>query len=172
MNPDDTSKIQDVTNKSNTINQFALSATPLHIHNGLDTPNISFQNIINRNEIFTIIIPGTSAADPANYGVFFTAPYKCSFVGATEVHATAGTDTLSVTVQVEKLTGIQASGSGVVLLSAGFDLKGAINTVQTATLAKITNANFIMAKGDRLGLARFGTLTSVAHVNIVIKLNY
>lgn len=166
-------QIQDAIDRNSTNNQFSVSNTPFHTHNGLDAPNVSFQNLTQRNEILSIIIAGTSAATATNYGVFFTAPYKCVFVGATEVHATLGTDGGAVTLQIEKLTGTLASGSGTALLSAGFNLKGTINTVQTATLlSSLTNATFNLAKGDRLGLVLTGTPTSVAHVNLIIKLNY
>ncbi len=165
-------QVQDGIDKNSGINQFAVTQTPFHTHNGLDSPSVSFQNLSNRSEILHVVIFGTQAATAGNYNVFFTAPYKCLFMGATEVHSVLGTDASAVTLQIEKLTGTTASGSGTNLLSAGFNLKGTINTVQTANLALIPNTNFNLAIGDRLGLSLTGTPTSVANVVIVVKLSY
>lgn len=165
-------QIQNAIDDNSGINQFAVTQTPFHTHNKLDSPGVSFQNLINRNEILHVVLFGTQAATAGNYNVFFIAPYKCLFMGATEVHSALGTDGSAVTLQIEKLTGTTASGSGTVLLSSGFDLKAPINTVQTANLALIPNINFNLAIGDRLGLKLTGTPTSVANVVVIVKLSY
>lgn len=174
MNTDNTSKlndqIQDAFDENSGINQFAVTQTPFHTHNGADSPNVSFQNLTNRNEYLHVIIPGTSAQTSTNYGVVFIAPYKCLVKGATEVHTVAGTST--PTLQIEKLTGTQATGSGVNLLSSSFNLAGTANTVQTAKLANIANPNFNLAIGDRLGLSVTGTLTTLSHVVVMIQIMY
>ena len=165
-------KIQDAIDDNNGINQFAVTQTPYHTHNDLDSPAVSFLSLKNRSEVLHFILPGTSAATAGNYGVSFIAPYKCLFLGATEVHSTLGTNGSAVTLQVEKLTGTTATGSGVNLLATPFNLKGTINTVQTATPALIPNSNFNLAVGDRLGLSLSGTPTSVAQVCVVVRLSY
>src|SRR5216684_2033476 len=152
---------QDVMNENQTTDQFAVAQTPYHTHNGADSQNVSYANIVNRLETLHIVLPGTSAATAANYGMVFIAPYTAMFTGAFEVHGTKGTDGSAVTVQIEKLTGTQASGSGTVLLATGFDMKGTINTVQTASLASIARNNFALKKGDRLGLVLTGTPTAI-----------
>jgi len=169
-------KVQDLitTDRENTDtqNQFGVAQIPFHTHNGADSPQVSFANLVNRSEFLHIVLAGTSAATSGNYGVFFTAPYACAFIGATEVHSTAGTDLGAVTLQIEKLIGTTASGSGINLLATGFDLKGTANTVQTGVLAfKVANT-FTLAKGDRLGLSLSGTPTAVAQVVVVCQLSY
>lgn len=163
-------QIEQAIDTDNAVNQFGMSNTPFHTHNGLDSKFVNFQNLTNRNEILHVIIPGTSAATKTNYGVFFIAPYACIFSGAWEVHQTAGT--ISPTLQIEKLTGTTASGSGINLLANAFDLTVAANTVQYGKLAQISNSNFNLAIGDRLGLVAGGTYTTVAQVCVIIKLNY
>jgi hypothetical protein len=165
-----TTAINNAQNDTDTINQFAVSQIPFHTHNGLDASNVSFQNLTNRNEYLNIIIPGTSAQTATNFGVFFTAPYKCQFKSATEVHGVAGTST--PTLQIEKLIGTTATGSGTSLLQTAFNLAGTANTVQNAVLANLTNASFSLNIGDRLGLLVSGTLTTLSHVVVIVQLMY
>lgn len=172
MNQNLSEQIQDGIDQNNGVNQFGVTQTPYHTHNGLDSPPVSFQSLRNRNEIVSVVLPGTSGATAGNYGVFFIAPMKCLFVGAMEVHGTKGTDGSAVSLQIQKLTSTTAIGSGTNLLSTAFDLKGTINTVQTGVLAKIINSNFNLALGDRLGLSLTGTPTSVAQVCVMIQLSY
>ena len=86
-----------------------------------------------------------------------------------QVHSTAGTDGGSVTVSVSKDTGTQAPGAGVGLLTAAFNLKAAVNTVQTGSLSA-TEADLKLAAGDRLAVVFGGTLTAVAGVVVTIEL--
>lgn len=165
-------QIQSSIDQNDGVDQFAVAQTPYHTHNKLDSPPVSFQDLINRTEILSVVLPGTSAATAGNYGTFFTAPYKCLFVGATEVHGTLGTDGSAVSLQIQKLTGTTAIGSGTNLLATAFDLKGTINTVQTAKLARSQNSVFNLAIGDRLGLALTGTPTAVAQVCVIVKLSF
>jgi allophanate hydrolase subunit 2 len=53
-----------------------------------------------------------------------------------------------------------------------FNLAATANTVQTASRAKIINANFNLAKGDRMGLSLSGTPTTLANVVVMILLKY
>ena len=163
---------QQVHDENATSDQFAVSNTPYHTHNGADSQQVNFKNLVGRFEFLNEVLPGTSAATAGNYGVIFTAPYKCTVMGATEVHQTAGSDGSAVTLQIEKLQGTTASGSGINLLASGFNLKGAANTVQTAHLAIVKKTTFSLNIGDRLGLALTGTPTSVAQVCIIIQLSY
>lgn len=158
--------------ESDTQNQFGVAQIPFHTHNGADSQRVFFSDLIGRNEFLHVVLPGTSPATASNYGVFFIAPYSCSFVGATEVHGTKGTDVSAVSLQIEKLTGTTASGSGTNLLATGFDLKGNINTVQTAVLAFAVSNTFNLVKGDRLGFVLSGTPTSVAQLVMVCQLTY
>ena len=172
----DTEQIQEISQetilKTDSQNQFGVAATPFHLHTGADSPQIDFASILNRLLTQTFVLPGITPATTTNYGVIFIAPFKCIFTSASEVHGTKGTDGSAVTLQMEKLTGTTASGSGTSLLSAGFNLKGTINTVQSAVLASIPKKTFSLAKGDRIGIVLTGTPTAVAQMVITYQLTY
>lgn len=163
-------QIENAMENSSAVNQFSVSDIPYHTHEGTASPNVSFQNLINRNEVLHVIIPGSSAATAANYGVFFIAPYPCVFVNAMEVHGAVGGT--NAALQVEKLTGATASGSGTPLLMSAFDLTATANTVQTRSMGKLVNSVFNLATGDRLGLTTTGTLTNASQVVVVVKIMY
>ena len=86
-----------------------------------------------------------------------------------EVHSALGTDGGAVTLSVSKDTGTAAPGAGTGLLTATFDLKAAINTVQVGSLSA-TEADLILAAGDRLSVVYGGTLTAVAGVVVTFAL--
>lgn len=163
---------QDTYDQNAASDQFGVSQVGYHRHTGNDAPKISFTDLKNRFEFLNEVLPGSSAATAGNYGAIFIAPYPCIFMGATEVHGALGTDGGAVTLQIEKLIGTSATGSGINLLASGFNLKGTINTVQTAILGFLPNLTFNLKKGDRLGLSLTGTPTSVSQVVIVVQLSY
>lgn len=134
-----------------------------HYHGGYDTSQVNWANIAGRQLYITNIVPGTSAATAANYSIFWIAPAACLLIGFKEVHVTAGTDAGAVTLDLEKLTGTTAPGSGVSMLSSTLSLKATINTVQTATITT-TTANKTLALGDRVAFKLTGTPTAVANV--------
>ena len=119
-------------------------------------------------------LPGSLAQTAASYGVFFTATRPCYIKAITESHTTAGADAGAVSLEVERLTGTTAPGSGTSLQSAVFDLKGTANTTQYAglrtgsTLIAQTGLNM----GDRLALKKTGTLTSLEGVQVTVELRY
>lgn len=140
-----------------------------HRHNGFDTSKIEFEDI-NRKIIYKdYTIYGADAATAANYGVFCIVPKACVVTGIQEVHQTAGTDGSAVTLNIEKLTGTTALGSGSEILSTAFSLKATANTVQDGSLSMDLSSR-TLAKGDRLALKDTGTLTSVANVTVKIEL--
>lgn len=146
---------------------------PFHTHNGIDSPNIDFTDLLNVRLSTSHTIVGADAATAANYGTFFIAPYPLYVQAIREVHETAGSDGSAVTLQVEKLTGTTAKDSGTVLLSTAFDLKGTANTVQTGTLVTssyptIQNNTQYLSTGDRLALKDSGTLTALSNVTVTV----
>lgn len=170
---------QQVYDKNQTSDQFAVSQTPFHTHNNSDSPKISYMNLLNRVQLVNIILPGVQGQTTGNWGVVFTVPFALTIVGATEIHQTAEATATTMTVQIEKLTGTTASGAGTNLLTTGFNLKGTANTLQTATLdqtsAKTVTNSFNFSPGDRLGLVLSTTGSAPADVigvNIVIQLSY
>ena len=104
----------------------------------------------------------------------WVAPFACRIRSITEIHKTAGNDSSAVTCYVEKLTGTTAVGSGASLMSGTFNLKGAANTLQTATLTSSTpygdgtSSVLDLAVGDRIALVTSGTLTTLAGVQVTI----
>jgi len=83
-----------------------------------------------------------------------------------EVHGTAST---SGTLQIEKLTGTTAAGSGTNMMTGTVSLSATANTVVSGTLTA-TTATLTLAAGDRIGGVLAGTLTNLAGCVIVISL--
>lgn len=121
----------------------------------------------------TFIITETlqsGAATAANYGVFFIAPFACEVVSVQENHTTAGSDPGAVTLDIEKLTGTQASGAGAAVLGATkINLKEVAETVQAPALTA-TTANKQLSAGDKLNILDVGVLTAVAGVAVTVQL--
>lgn len=134
-----------------------------HYHGGYDSSQVNWAVIAQRILYVPFTIYGADAATAANYSTFWVAPAACLLLSFQEAHATAGTDGSAVTLDLEKLTGTTAPGSGSSMLSTTLSLKATANTVQTATVTP-TNANKTLAAGDRVALKKGGTLTSVANV--------
>ena len=149
-------------------NQFQVVPIAAHTHNGVDSSSISFTNIVNKNIAFAYTLPGATAATSGNYSIFFISPVATVVQGIQEVHTTAGTDSGTVTLNVEKLTGTTAPGSGTNLIATALSLKATANTVQTATLT--TQSLLSLGAGDRLALVLVGTPTAVANVTVTINL--
>ena len=125
-----------------------------------------------RSDIYvTKQLHGATAATAANYGIIFVAPEPCRVIKVSEVHTTAGTDSGAVTLDVERLQGTEAPGSGDALLgTTKINLKGTKNTVQSPDLTS-TSTNLNLSTGDRLCLKDAGTLTDVAGVCVTVHLN-
>lgn len=130
-----------------------------------------FTFLKNKVQYITQTLTGIEAATASNYGVFFIAPFPCAILSVREVHGTAGSDGGSVGLNIEKLTGTQALGSGVDVLSSDLSLKATANTVQEGVITT-TIANRNLAKNERLALKDVGTLTAVADVAITIEVLY
>ena len=144
-----------------------------HRHNGVDAPQISFQDIKQRKIYVHHTIQGTAAATAGNYGTFYIVPMPCYVSGFKEVHQTAGSDGSAVTVTLEKLTGTTAPDSGKELLTTALSLKATANTVQTGTIVSTLTSGIPdkrLAAGDRLCMKDSGTLTAVNNVTVVVEL--
>lgn len=115
----------------------------------------------------SFVAPGTSAATAGNYSIFFQADRSLGILSVAEIHVTKGTDASAVSLQLEKLTGTTAPGSGTTLLTTAFDLKGTINTVQYGNITASAGKNSLQ-KGDRLAAKLTGTPTAVANVVMTV----
>lgn len=142
---------------------------PTHYHNGFDSNNISYFDIATKQLYVWWTLPGTTPATAGNYGVFLIVPVPALVVGFKEVHAVLGTDGSAVTLDLEKLTGATAPGSGVSALASTLSLKATVNTVQTATITG-TSTNKTLSGGDRMALKLTGTPTSVAGLSVLLTL--
>lgn len=96
---------------------------------------------------------------------FFIADDTYAVVSVQEVHGTAST---SGTLNIEKLTGTQASGAGTAVLTGTISLAGAANTVDKGTVKSDGSQNLVV--GDRLGTVIAGTMTSLANCAVVVTL--
>lgn len=142
-----------------------------HDHDGINSPRIREQHIYRRRQRINITLPGSSAATSANWGAVFMATDPCRVRAVYEFHSALGTDGGAVTMQVEKLTGTTAPGSGTVILATAFNLKAAINTMQKAAFVGARSTR-TLDYGDRLGIKPTGTLTSLAGVLIIIEVEF
>lgn len=129
-----------------------------------------FQEIDGKDGVVIVAtLNDTAAQTAANYGTIFTAlkrGYEVLVVG--EIHGTLGTDAGAVTLQLEKLTGTTAKGSGTNILVTAFNLKSTINTLVRKEGSDLTNKK--LAVGDRLAWKTSGTLTALKDVHITIYL--
>jgi hypothetical protein len=95
----------------------------------------------------------------------FTCDDTYQVAGATAVAETLGG--AGATVTVERLTGVQAPGSGVAQLTAALVLNGVAHQVQTGAV-KANPDTFQV--GDRIGIVMAGTLTGlVGQVAVTLK---
>jgi hypothetical protein len=108
-------------------------------------------------DILPLVVP-ISATDASRSVYIATSPMRFNAVSYSHtVGSTSGT------LQIEKLTGTTAPGSGTVLLTGTIDMSAATaaNTVVNGVLIA-TLASLLLATGDRLGIKIGGTLTSLA----------
>lgn len=150
---------------------YNVSVVPFHTHNNVDSPAVKFSDILGKTDVISYTLFGTQSATAGNYSTFFAAPFALTVTGITEVHTVLGTDGSAVTLQVEKLTGTTAPGSGTNLLTTGFNLKSTINTVVTGSLVQTVGV-IQVAAGDRFALKLSGTPTDVANVTVTITYTF
>lgn len=122
--------------------------------------------------IVTAVLYGAQPQTAAMHDKFFTASKPCKVVAAREVHTTASADALEF-IQIEKLAGTQAPGTGVNLLTnntnKGFDGNGVAETVQDGVI--VATGDEILAVGDRLALDPVdGNLGTLAGVCVTVEL--
>ena len=126
---------------------------------GLSKPTSA--NLIPLEYVMSVQLSATSASQQ----VFIADDYY-QLVAVKEAHGTAST---SGTLQVEHLTGTQASGAGSSMLTGTMSLAGTANTVISGTLVA-TLSTLQLAPGDRLGLVIAGTMTNLANAVVTLYL--
>lgn len=126
--------------------------------------NPRFENIDNKDGFYIEAeLDDATPQTAANYGIFFICIRPCEILEIAEVHGTASS---SGTVQVERLTGTTAKGSGDNVLVTAFSTASAANTVQFASTTALQNRQ--LRRGDRLALKSSGTLTSLKDLELSI----
>lgn len=126
------------------------------------------KDVLNKDPfVLTPNLFGTAPATAGNYGAFYTAPFPCEILAVSAVWETAATGGGSGALQIEKVTGTTAVGSGTTLLATAFDLTSTANTVNYATLTA-TVLDRQLNRGDRLALRDSGTLTSCAGLQVTV----
>lgn len=116
---------------------------------------------VNGDANLIVVTESLSATDATR--AIFIANRAMILKSVKEVHSTASS---SGTLQVEKLTGTTAAGSGTNLLTGTMSLSGTANTVVSGTLIS-TIASLTFAAGDRFGVVIAGTMTNLANSKIV-----
>jgi hypothetical protein len=127
-----------------------------------------------------VIVPQTltvtyrcAAAATCGTSHFFVADAAYQVTGVNVVWSTAESTATNLRVQVEKLTGTTAPGSGTALLTnntnAGVSIKGTANTVTAGTLTA-TAASKQLAAGNRLGVVFETGPTEGAGVVVTVTL--
>lgn len=143
-----------------------------------DPQQLNNQNNQNRNIddlddkdgfYITKALNGTFAQLANSYGVFFIAQCACEVVSVSEVHGVANGDVF--TLDIEKLTGTTAKGSGTTILLVQFNLNATTNTVVSKNYKTLTSARTLNA-GDRLALkpTATGGYVNIADVCITLYL--
>ncbi len=111
-------------------------------------------------DVINIVLPSSDAADATVWNVpnaMEIIRVETSFDGA----STSGT------LQLEKLTGTQAPGSGSTILASTISLAGAANTVTTRDQTQMTGARTFV-QGDRLALIDGGNLANLTQLVVTI----
>ena len=129
------------------------------------------EDIYNKDLIpVTVKLKNTDPATASNYGKFFIALRAYEVVEVAEVHGAAATSGSPVTLNIERLQGTEALGSGDNILVTPFDLKGTINTVVTRKGYNGELQNRKLNIGDRLALKDSGATGNIADLVVTLLL--
>ncbi len=131
--------------------------------------NFDFFFLRNKKTYIKHTLPGDSAGDKGNHGVFWIAPFACVVSEIRESHE--GFSAVSGTMDFEKLTGTQGPFAGTAMLASTIDMTGASNTVVTPALTT-TLTSLQLARGDRIGLKTDGTITNFFGLLVVVEVTY
>lgn len=131
---------------------------------GLQKPMFDTDQIYRKDGAYMdFFLPGSDSQTAAKYGVIRTFYNPIEILWIAEVHSVAGSDGGAVTLDIEKLTGTTAPGSGTTILASTFNLKSTANTVVTKEGKALAN-NRQFKEGERIALKTSGTLTALEGV--------
>ena len=126
-----------------------------------------FEDIVNKYGLeHHFQLTGVTAAVATNYSVFFNVLNPIELVLIEVSYTVTST---SGTLQLEKLTGIAAPGTGTAILDATINLAATANTLITRTQRDMTSAR-VFERGDRIAFIDGGTLTNLT--DLVVSIYY
>lgn len=148
--------------------RFQLTSTVRHVHNGSDSPLVSYLNLDNIQFEASSVIYGTDANTQGNYGPFYIATASC-FIQSMSVSHVTNSSASPTNLFVEILKPGQASGSGVAVKS--FDMTTGANLVATSVLIP-GDPGAILNAGDRLSLFLAEAPTGLTQVTVTVLLQF
>lgn len=117
---------------------------------------------------------GDNAQAAGNYTHFYTARNPIDIMWVAVVYAV--TNGAACTLDIEKLTGTTAPGSGTSILSSTFNLNSTANTVVSKEGANLLKASIMgrtLQTGDRLGaLIKTGALLNLESLQVTVHFKY
>jgi hypothetical protein len=129
------------------------------------SPLIPAERVENKyGDVINLVLPSSDAADAARYSTWWNVPNAMEIIRVLVSFTTAST---SGTLQLEKLTGTQAPGSGATILDTTISLAGAANTEITRNQKQMTTAR-AFDQGDRLAIIDGGNLANLTQLVITI----
>jgi hypothetical protein len=136
-----------------------------------DALRVGGEVITPMRKTISVTLPTAGVNEAINQVIAFI-PRACRLTGISEVHGVAEGTAATMTAYIEKLTGTQAVGGGVSLMSGTFDMKATALTVQNATLTSnkdASGASYLeLAAGDRLGLVFSAVADDLAGIQITL----
>ena len=133
---------------------------------GILTPKEN-KDVYNRELLYPIVVTlkSTEGQSSSNYGHFFTCDSSYSIAEIIIVTSTAGTGS----IQIEKLTGSQATNSGKKILLNDYNLNATANVPNYPQL--INSDAILLSRGDRLGLRVITSPATIQNLSITIYLS-
>lgn len=133
------------------------------------------QDVQNKDGFYiTANLVDTLPQTAANYGMFFTARHPCEVLRVTATWGVAATGGGSGALQVEKLTGTTAKGSGINTLLTAIDMTATANTPvirEGKTLVTATSARQLK-ENERLAIKSSGTITALKDLQVTLYLKF
>lgn len=115
-------------------------------------------------DVINIVLPSGDAADTTRYSTWWNVPNAMEIIRVVVSFTAPST---SGTLQLEKLTGTQAPGSGATILDTTISLAGTANTEISRDQKQMTIARTFDI-GDRLALIDGGNITNLTQLVITI----
>ena len=126
-----------------------------------------YHDIANKDmQSVTVHLKNAEPATAGNYGVFFISPRPYEVMEIRAVWSSVGG--ASSTLNIERLTGATAEGSGDNIIVSAIDMTGTANTVNEKKNTALSNR--ILSTGDRLALVDAGTLTGLSNLVVTVLL--